>query len=290
MLAVASFSLTFPATAWGLEGFGPWSLVSVRCALAALIAGGCLLALRTPLPERRQWAGLAVVASGVVVGFPLLTTLALQTSTTSHAAVVVGLLPLTTATYSAVRTGARPSRTFWIAALAGAAVVIAFTVQQSGGALSTGDMYLFGALLICAAGYSEGGRLAREMPGWRVIGWALVLPLPLALPVAAVTLAVEPVRLTGHSIAGLLWLAAGSQFLGLIVWYRAMAEIGVAKASQLQLAQPLLTLVSSVLLLGEQLAGRRSGGGRRGPRVHRGHPASKDRIDPDVAICPVSDC
>ncbi len=253
MLAVASFSLTFPATAWGLEGFGPWSLVSVRCALAALIAGGCLLALRAPLPERRQWAGLAVVASGVVVGFPLLTTLALQTSTTSHAAVVVGLLPLTTATYSAVRTGARPSRTFWIAALAGAAVVIAFTVQQSGGALSTGDMYLFGALLICAAGYSEGGRLAREMPGWRVIGWALVLCLPLALPVAAVTLAVEPVRLTGHSIAGLLWLAAGSQFLGLIVWYRAMAEIGVAKASQLQLAQPLLTLVSSVLLLGEQL-------------------------------------
>ncbi|WP_250303334.1 DMT family transporter [Streptomyces sp. NBC_01387] len=253
VLAVASFSLTFPATAWGLEGFGPWSLVSVRCALAALIAGGCLLALRAPLPERRQWAGLAVVASGVVVGFPLLTTLALQTSTTSHAAVVVGLLPLTTATYSAVRTGARPSRTFWIAALAGAAVVIAFTVQQSGGALSTGDMYLFGALLICAAGYSEGGRLAREMPGWRVIGWALVLCLPLALPVAAVTLAVEPVRLTGHSIAGLLWLAAGSQFLGLIVWYRAMAEIGVAKASQLQLAQPLLTLVSSVLLLGEQL-------------------------------------
>ncbi|MFJ3711919.1 DMT family transporter [Streptomyces sp. NPDC090053] len=253
VLAVASFSLTFPATAWGLEGFGPWSLVSVRCALAALIAGGCLLALRAPLPERRQWAGLAVVASGVVVGFPLLTTLALQTSTTSHAAVVVGLLPLTTATYSAVRTGARPSRTFWIAALAGATVVIAFTVQQSGGALSTGDMYLFGALLICAAGYSEGGRLAREMPGWRVIGWALVLCLPLALPVAAVTLAVEPVRLTGHSIAGLLWLAAGSQFLGLIVWYRAMAEIGVAKASQLQLAQPLLTLVSSVLLLGEQL-------------------------------------
>lgn len=189
----------------------------------------------------------------MVLGFPLLTTLALQTSTTSHAAVVVGLLPLTTAAFSALRTGSRPSRAFWAAALAGAAVVIAFTVQQSGGAVSTGDMYLFGALLICAAGYTEGGRLAREMPGWRVIGWALVLCLPLAVPAAAVALALEPVHLTGHSIAGVLWVAAGSQFLGLVVWYRGMAEIGVARASQLQLAQPLLTLVWSVALLGEHL-------------------------------------
>ncbi|MEU2581130.1 DMT family transporter [Micrococcus luteus] len=94
-LGVVAFSLTFPATAWGLEGFGPWSLVAVRSVLAAVIAGGCLLALRVPLPARRHWAGLAVVGAGVVLGFPLLTTLALETSTTAHAAVVVGLLPLT---------------------------------------------------------------------------------------------------------------------------------------------------------------------------------------------------
>lgn len=107
-LGVIAFSLTFPATAWGLEGFGPWSLVAVRVVLAALIAGGCLLALRVPLPARRHWAGLAVVAAGVVLGFPLLTTLALQTSTTSHAAVVIGLLPLTTALCSALRMGSGP--------------------------------------------------------------------------------------------------------------------------------------------------------------------------------------
>jgi drug/metabolite transporter (DMT)-like permease len=252
-LGVTAFSLTFPATVWGLEGFGPWSLVAVRSVLAAVIAGGCLLALRVPVPSRRHWAGLAVVAAGVVLGFPLLTTLALQTSTTAHAAVVVGLLPLTTALLSALRTGARPSRTFWGAALAGAAAVIAFTVQQSGGALSSADAYLFGALLICAAGYTEGGRLARTMPGWQVIGWALVLCLPLSVPGALVALSYEPVHLTAHSVAGLLWVAAGSQFLGLVVWYRGMAAIGIPKASQLQLAQPLLTLVWSVLLLGEQL-------------------------------------
>ncbi|MFB7333348.1 DMT family transporter [Streptomyces adustus] len=252
-LGVVAFSLTFPATVWGLEGFGPWALVSARSVLAALIAGGALLALRVPLPARRHWAGLVVVAAGVVLGFPLLTTLALRTSTTAHAAVVVGLLPLTTALLSALRVGARPSRTFWAAALAGAAAVVAFTVQQSGGALTVADLYLFGALLVCAAGYTEGGRLARELPGWQVIGWALVLCLPLTVPVAAVALVHQPPHLGVHSVAGLLWVAAGSQFLGLVVWYRGMAAIGIPKASQLQLAQPLLTLVWSVLLLGEHL-------------------------------------
>ncbi|MFF1403334.1 DMT family transporter [Streptomyces sp. NPDC058294] len=251
-LGVVAFSLTFPSTAWGLESFGPWSLVAVRGVLAAVVAGGCLLALRVRLPARRHLAGLAVVAAGVVLGFPMLTTLALETSTTAHAAVVVGLLPLTTAVFSALRTGVRPSRRFWLAAVAGAAAVIAFTLAQSGGTLTVADGFLFAALLVCAAGYTEGGRLARVMPGWQVIGWALVLCLPLSLPAAALALAYEPVHLTGHGIAGLLWVALGSQFLGLVVWYRGMAAIGVPRASQLQLAQPLLTLVWSALLLGER--------------------------------------
>jgi drug/metabolite transporter (DMT)-like permease len=250
-LGVFAFSLTFPATVWGLESFGPWSLVALRTLLGAVIAGGALLLARVALPDRRHRAGLVVVAAGVVIGFPLLTTLALQTSTTSHAAVVVGLLPLTTAVFSSLRTGARPSRAFWIAALAGAAVVIAFTVQQSGGELSGGDLYLFGALLICAAGYTEGGRLAQVMPGWQVAAWSLVLCLPLAVVGTAFALPAEPVRLTAHGVIGLVWVAAGSAFLGLYVWYRGMAEIGVPRASQLQLAQPLLTLLWSFLLLGE---------------------------------------
>lgn len=252
-LGVAAFSLTFPGTAWALEGMGPWTVVMLRSVLAAVVAGGALAVFRVRLPERRHWAGIAVVAGGVVLGFPLLTTLALETSTTSHAAVVVGLLPLTTAACSAVRTGVRPSRTFWIASLVGAAVVIGFAVQQSGGAPGRSDLLLFAALLVCAAGYTEGGRLARHMPGWQVIGWALVLVLPVTVAGAALALSTEPLRLTVHSISGLLWLAFGSQFLGMVAWYRGMAAIGIHKASQLQLAQPLLTLVWSVLLLGEQL-------------------------------------
>ncbi|WP_327701899.1 DMT family transporter [Streptomyces decoyicus] len=252
-LGVAAFSLTFPATAWALEGMGPWTVVMLRSVLATALAGGALAVFRVRPPERRHWAGIAVVAGGVVLGFPLLTTLALETSTTSHAAVVVGLLPLTTAAFSAVRTGARPSRTFWIASLVGAVVVIGFAVQQSGGAPGRGDLLLFAALLVCAAGYTEGGRLARHMPGWQVIGWALVLALPVTVAGATLALSAEPLRLTAHSVSGLLWLAFGSQFLGMVAWYRGMAAIGISKASQLQLAQPLLTLVWSVLLLGEHL-------------------------------------
>ncbi|WNI25766.1 DMT family transporter [Streptomyces sp. ITFR-16] len=254
LLGVVTFSLTFPSTAWGLESFGPWSLVALRSLLAAVIAGTVLLAARVRVPAREHWAALAVVAGGVVVGFPLLTTLALRTSTTSHAAVVVGLLPLTTAVFASLRTGARPPRAFWCAALAGAAVVISFTVVQSGGALGAGDLYLFGALLVCAAGYTEGGRLAKVMPGWQVTGWALILALPLAVAGAAVALPLEPVRPTAHGVIGLVWVAAVSTFFGLYVWYRGMAGIGVARASQLQLAQPLLTLFWSFFLLGEEVA------------------------------------
>ena len=142
-----------------------------------------------PAARRRHWAGLAVVAGGVVVGFPLLTTLALQTSTTAHAAVVVGLLPLTTALFSALRMGARPSRAFWRRPWPGRRPWSPSPCSRAAGALTTADLYLFGALLVCAAGYTEGGRLARVMPGWQVIGWALVLCLPLTLPAAAVALA-----------------------------------------------------------------------------------------------------
>ncbi|TDC75984.1 DMT family transporter [Streptomyces hainanensis] len=252
-LGVVAFSLTFPGTVWGLDGLGPWTLTCGRVVLGAVIAVGWLAVTRAPRPERRHWPSLATVAVGTVVGFPLLTTLALQTSSTSHAAVVVGLLPITTACYATVRTGNRPSRTFWAAALVGAGVVVAFAIQQNGGAPTGADGYLLLALLLCAAAYGEGGRLARELPGWQVMSWGLVASLPFALPGLLVALSAEPADLTARSITGLLWVAAGSQIFGIAVWYRGLARAGIARASQLQLAQPLLTLLWAVLLLDETL-------------------------------------
>lgn len=252
-LGVVAFSLTFPATHWALAGFGPWTTATVRAVLAAAVAGVCLAVERAPLPERRHWAGLAVVAAGVVLGFPLLTTLALRTTGTSHAAVVVGALPLVTAALAAVRVGTRPSPLFWTAAVAGGAIVAGFALWQGGGTPTTGDLFLFASLVVCAAGYVEGGRLASVMPGRQVIGWALVGALPLTVPAAVVSLSAETPHADAQAVAGLVWVSLVSQFLGLMVWYRGMAAIGVARASQLQLAQPLLTLVWAAALLGEDL-------------------------------------
>ncbi|MGW4692486.1 DMT family transporter [Kitasatospora cineracea] len=258
-LGVFAFSFSFPATAWALEGFGPWTVTGLRGTFAGLLAGICLLAAGARVPPRSAWPGLAAVAVGCAVGFPLLSTLALRLSSTAHSAVVIGLLPLATAAVGALRVGglragARPPRAFWLAALAGAAVVLAFTVQQSGGAgLTTADLYLFGALLVCAFGYAEGGRLARDLPGWQVIGWGVVAALPVNALTGALALTAEPVHGNWHGLTGLAYLAAVSQFGGFVVWYRGMAAIGVPRASQLQLAQPLLTLCWAVLLLAETL-------------------------------------
>ncbi|WP_380278584.1 DMT family transporter [Kitasatospora purpeofusca] len=255
-LGVLSFSFSFPATAWALTGFGPWTATGLRGLLAGVLAALCLAAARVPLPERRHWPGLLVVSAGCVLGFPLLTTLALRTSSTAHSAVVIGLLPPATAAVAAVRSrreGRRPSGLFWGAALAGAVAVLGFTLVQSHGRPGVADLCLFAALLVCAAGYAEGGRISRELPGWQVIGWAVVAALPVTALTTALALPAEPVHPGAKAVVGLLYTAAVSQFGGFVVWYRGMALIGVPRASQLQLAQPLITLVWSALLLGEEL-------------------------------------
>ncbi|WP_042364045.1 DMT family transporter [Streptacidiphilus neutrinimicus] len=249
---VGLFSLSFAATEWSLRGFGPWSVVGLRGAIAAVIAAVCLALFRAPRPERRHWAGLATVGLGCVVGFPALTTLALRTTTTAHSAVVIGLMPLATSCYSAARTRSRQPRAFWAAALAGAATVVAFTLFEHGGAPSAADLYLFAALLLCSAGYAEGGRLAREMPGWQVIAWALVAVLPVTAVLAIPAVTGEPVRVSATALAGVLFLGL-SQFVSYIPWYQGMALIGVQRAAQIQLAQPLLNLLWAALLLHERI-------------------------------------
>jgi drug/metabolite transporter (DMT)-like permease len=253
-LGVLSFSLSFPGTVWALDGFGPWSATGVRGVLAAVIALSALLATRASRPARADWPALAVVAGGCAIGFPLLTTLALQTSSTAHSAVVIGALPMATATISALLTQRHPSKMFWAAAGTGAVVVIAFTLSQHHGQPTVADLYLFGALLVCAAGYAQGGRLSAHMPGWRVIAWGIVLAAPVNLAVSAWALPHEPLHLTAKAVVGMAYIAGISQFGGFVVWYKGMGLIGVARASQLQLAQPLLTLAWAVLLLGEHVS------------------------------------
>jgi drug/metabolite transporter (DMT)-like permease len=248
---VLSFSFTFPATVWSLSGFGAWTSAGLRGVGAAVVAGLALALRRAPLPGRDALGGLVVVAAGCVLGFPLLTTMALESVSAAHSAVVIGLLPLATAAYGALRTSTRLSPVFWAAAAAGAAAVVGFALAQDHGAPRAGDLRLVAALAGCAAGYGEGGRLAVTMPSWRVIAWAVVFAAPVSAAVAATGLAREPVSLGPDSLAGLAYVAGVSQFGGFVLWYAGMARIGVARASQLQLAQPLLTLGWAALILGE---------------------------------------
>jgi drug/metabolite transporter (DMT)-like permease len=265
-MGMLAFSFTFPATTEALHGFSAPVIGIGRAVGAAALAGCCLLVRRVPLPSRADLMPLVIVAAGVVIGFPLLTALALQHVTSSHAAVVTGLLPVATAAFGVLRARERPGPLFWAAAVAGAVIVIAYILHggASGGAshgashgagFSLSDLLLLGSLVSGGAGYTEGGMLARRMPGWQVISWALMLALPVTVPVTVAALVIAPPHPAPGAAAGFGYVCVFSMFLGFFAWYRGLADAGVARASQVQLAQPLLTVLWSAVLLGERLTG-----------------------------------
>ncbi|RBQ14475.1 EamA family transporter [Spongiactinospora rosea] len=252
-LGVLAFSGTLPATGFALRGFDPYLVGVGRAVGAGLIALACLLARRAPLlPPRRELPGYAVIAAGIVFGFPVFSALAMGLgASSSHGAVVIGLLPATTAAVAFLRAGERPKLRFWIACGAGAVVVTAFTLHGGGGHITLADLLLLAALLAAAAGYTEGGRMSRRTPGWRVVSYALVLSLPLTIPLTAVLAVVTEVRPDGAALAGFAYVTVVSMFLGFIPWYAGLAAGGIARAGQVQLIQPSLTLIWSWWLLAE---------------------------------------
>lgn len=251
-LGVLAFSLTFPMTVFALRGFDPYVVGAGRSVLAAVAAAVCLAAVRAPLPRRHQWPGLVAVAVGCGIGFGLLSAIALGHTTATHAAVVVGLLPMATAVAAVARSDERPSVLFWLASGAGTAIVLGYAMAHGAGALAAPDLLLLAALVIGAVGYAEGGRLARQMPGWQVISWGVLLAIPVSLPFTVVAAIDTPPHPAAVAAAGLAYLSLVSMFAGFFAWYRGLATAGIARASQVQLLQPLLTIGWSALLLGER--------------------------------------
>ncbi|WP_305784672.1 DMT family transporter [Symbioplanes lichenis] len=250
-LGVLGFSLSLPMTRLAVAALDPWFVAFGRSVGAALLAAVYLLVTRATRPTGTQWWRLVVVALGVVVGFPLFTSLALTTQTSSHSAVVIAALPALTAVFAGLRAGERPAPAFWAASIAGLLAVLAFLALGGGihGTLSTADGFLLAAVVLCAFGYAEGGALARDLGGAGTIGWALLLALPATVPVTLVAAR----GTTGGAVpwAAFGYLTAVSMFLAFVAWYSGLARGGVARAGQLQLAQPVLTLAWSALLLGE---------------------------------------
>jgi drug/metabolite transporter (DMT)-like permease len=252
-LGVLAFSFTLPATRVAVEQLDPTFVGIGREAVAAVLAGLILLLSKAPLPSRQQLLRLGIVASGVVFGWPLFTAIALQDLTSAHSAVIVGLLPAATAVAAVLRAGEHPSRGFWLASLAGLLAVLAFAASQGAGLLSTGDLLILVAVALGAIGYAEGGALARELGGWRVICWAVVLSAPLTVPIGVIAALGSDLHADGDAWLGFAYVAAVSALLGFFPWYAGLARGGVAKIGQVQLVQPLLTLAWSAVLLGEHV-------------------------------------
>src|SRR5215207_1103506 len=202
-LGTVAFSFSFPATKLALDGFDPWLVAFGRAAIAGLLAAAYLAAVKPPAPTPGQWRRLVIVAGGVIVGFPLFTSLALVTSGSAHGAVVIAVLPAATALAAVARAGERPGPAFWLAAAAGLAVVLAFVLHQASGALTAADAFLLLGTACCALGYAEGGALARELGGARTISWALVLSLPLTIPVTVVAVALTDLQAPADAWLGL---------------------------------------------------------------------------------------
>lgn len=251
LLGVLGFSLTLPATRVAVAYLDPTLVGLGRALVAAVLAGVVLLVTRAPRPTGGQWRRLIVVALGVILGFPLLSAWAMTHLPAAHGAIVLGVLPLATALAGAVRSHEQPSAGFWLASLAGSAVVIGFSLSQGAGRLDGADLVLLAAVAAAAVGYAEGGRLAVELGGAPVICWALLLAAPfLVLPVG------WAVAAHGWQAPPQAWIAFAyvsliSQLLAFFAWYRGLALGGVARVSQLQLLQPFLTVVLAALLLGE---------------------------------------
>jgi drug/metabolite transporter (DMT)-like permease len=255
LLGVAAFSFTVPFTRVAVAGLSPLFIGSARAVLAAVLAVFALALTRQRFPRGAQWARLAVVAGGIVVGFPLLTSYALTTAPASHGAVVIALLPAATATAAVLRGRERPRRAFWIATAVGALAAIIFALAQSGGLgqLHWADLLLLGAVAAAAVGYAEGGLLARELGAWQTVSWALVLASPLMVVLTALSMAQQPPSGTPEQWAALAYLGVVSAFFGFFAWYRGLAIGPMAQVSQIQLVQPVLSICWAGLLLGEAL-------------------------------------
>jgi drug/metabolite transporter (DMT)-like permease len=252
-LGILGFSFSFPATKLALDGFDPWLVAFGRAAIAGVLAIAYLAAVGAPVPSRQQRRRLAIVAGGVVVGFPLFTSLALVTSGSAHGAIVIAVLPAATALAAVARAGERPGPAFWLAAGTGLVVVLAFVLHEASGALTGADAFLLLGTACCALGYAEGGALSRELGGARTISWTLVLSLPLTVPVTVLTAATTAPDPHATAVLGLAYIAAISMFLAFFAWYAGLARGGVARVGQIQLTQPLLTVVLSAVVLGEAL-------------------------------------
>lgn len=254
LIGVMIFAGSLPATRVAVKAFDPLFLTSARAAIAAAIGGLLLVAMRQRRPQRSDLPALMLVALGCVLGFPLLTALALQHVSSAHSIVFVGLLPLCTAVFGVLRGGERPRPAFWMFSIAGSACVIGFATLGGMVPSVQGDLLMLGAIVVCGLGYAEGARLSRRLGGWQVISWALVLSMPVMLPLAFWTWPASFAHVEAAAWWSFGYVSIFSMLIGFVFWYRGLAQGGIAGVGQLQLLQPFFGLALAAVLLHEAVS------------------------------------
>jgi drug/metabolite transporter (DMT)-like permease len=258
LLGVLMFSATMPFARMAVGTtdavqLSPWFVSIGRAAIAGLLAIAVLRWNKAVRPTRVDALLLVITSLGVVFGFPLFSTWAMRYVPSAHGAVIAGLLPLITAVFGALIHRDRPSIGFWLCALLGSIVVVAFALRQGGGELHAADWALFAAMIAAALGYTTGAKLSAKFGAINTICWVLVFSLPITLPLTLWLMPAEPAQFNTSAWLGFAYVSLFSQFIGFFAWYRGLALGGVARVSQTQLVQPFFTLLIGVVLLGEHL-------------------------------------
>ncbi|KAA2240343.1 DMT family transporter [Chitinophaga agrisoli] len=253
-IGVLIFSGSLPATKVAVLDLSPAFVTVARAGIAGLLALCMLILFKEKRPEKAQLLPLMVVAMGVVVGYPLLSALAMQYVTSAHAMVFIGILPLITAVFGVLRGGERPHPVFWLFSILGSLLVGGFAIAQGVSESPVGDLLMLLAVLLCGLGYAEGARLSKPLGGWQVISWALVLSLPVMIPLMFLLHPASVANVRPDAWIGLGYVTIFSMLIGFVFWYRGLAQGGIAAVGQLQLIQPFLGLGLAATLLHEQIS------------------------------------
>ena len=252
-IGVIIFGVTLPMTRIAVVSLDPWFVTMGRAALAGLVALCVLVVLKRSVPTRSELMRLGVAAVFVIVGFPGFTGFAMRLVPASHGGVVLGILPLAVALFGAIAARERPSFGFWLSALAGAALVIGFSLRDGEGGFGLGDILLLGAVLSAASGYTVLAGLTKSRPGWEVISWTVVISLPVTLPFAFLTAPSDLFAVPLPHWGAFLYLGLMSQYVGFFFWNTGLAMGGQARVSQTQLLQTFVTLAFAAWVNGEQV-------------------------------------
>ncbi len=252
-IGILIFSLTLPVSKIAVLSFSPYFIAFGRAALAGMVALAYLIYKKETLPSKIDFGKFIVISLGVVFGFPIFTTVAMTQGSSSHGAVILGMMPLATTVIGVIRFKERPSLGFWLVSLLGAALVVIYALLKNAGSFTYIDgLLVLGGICACI-GYVEGGELSRKMNPRAVISWALVISLPLNVVLSYLTFHSEYFEAGTIPWISFVYLSLFPMFIGFFFWYEGLAIGGIARVSQVQLIQPFCTLFAASILLGDSI-------------------------------------